>query len=208
VTQLKFLKTLTCLGLTACLPGLALAADPASPYSSLRPGTESKIEAAPTDLDQSLMVRTAAEVVAVDRKARTVTLVLDGRSATIRVGKDVTNLGEIKAGDYLEVTYYEGKQVAILPPGAAEPGTTTDVLQGKDAPVPEVAGKLVTKTAEIVDVDPFKKTVSFRGADGRVREMALGGTDLEHYLKEVKKGDTVQVSFVEAVVLALKPAKR
>jgi hypothetical protein len=205
---MKFRKTLTCLALAACLPGLTLAADPASPYSALRPGTESKIEAAPTDLDRSMLVETVAEVVEVDHKARTVSLRLDGRLATIRVGKDVTNLAEIKPGDFLEVTYYEGKQVAILPPGSAAPGTTTDVLQGKDAPIPEVAGRLVTKTVVVLDVDPFKKTVSFRGADDRVREMALGGTDLEHYLKEVKKGDTVQVSFVEAIVLALKPAKR
>ena len=205
---MKFLKTLACLGLAACVPGLTLAADPAAPYSALRPGTDSKIEAAPTDLDQSMLVETAAEVVEVNQKARMITLKLDGRLATVRVGKDVTNLGEIKAGDYLQVTYYEGKQVSILPPGSAAPGTTTDVLAGKTAPVPEVAGKQITKTAEIVGVDPFKKTVSFRGADNRVREMALGGTDLEHYLKEVKKGDIVQVTFVEAVALALKPAKR
>jgi hypothetical protein len=206
---MKFRNTLICLALAACLPGLTVAADPASPYSSLRPGTESKIEAAPTDMDQSMLVETAAEVAEVDHKGRTVTLkVPDGRLASIRVGKDVTNLGQIKAGDYLEVTYYEGKQVVILPPGAAELGTTKEVLQGKDAPVAGVAGQQIVKTVEILDVDPFKKTVSFRGEDKRVREMALGGTDLEHYLKEVKKGDTVQVSFVEAVALALKPAKR
>jgi hypothetical protein len=205
---MKFLETLTCLGLAVCLPGMTLAADPAAPYSALRPGTESKIEAAPTDMDQNMLVQTAAEVVEVDQKARMLTLKLDGRLASIRVGKDVTNLGEIKAGDYLEVTYYEGKQVAILPPGAAELGTTKEVLQGKDAPVAGVAGQQIVKTVEVLDVDRFKKTVSFRGADNRVREMALGGTDLEHYLKEVKKGDTVQVSFVEAVALALKPVRR
>ena len=206
---MNFLKTMTCLGLAACLPGLTLAADAASPYSALRPGTESKIEAAPTDMDQSMLVETAAEVAEVDLKGRVITLkVPDGRLASIRVGKDVTNLGQIKAGDYLEVSYYEGKQVVILPPGAAALGTTKEVLQGKDAPVAGVAGQQIVKTVEILDVDPFKKTVSFRGEDKRVREMALGGTDLEHYLKEVKKGDTVQVSFVEAVALALKPAKR
>jgi hypothetical protein len=205
---MTFLKTLTCFALAACVPGLTPAADPAAPYSVLRPGTDSKIEAAPTDLDQSMLVETAAEVVEVNQKARMITLKLDGRMATVSVGKDVTNLGEIKAGDYLEVTYYEGKQVSILPPGSVQPGTTTDVLAGKDAPVPEVAGRQITRTAEIVDVDPFKKTVSFRGADNRVREMALGGTDLEHYLTKLKKGDTVQVTFVEAVALALKPAKR
>jgi len=205
---MTFRNTLICICLSAGLPGLAGAADPASPYSALRPGTESTIEAPPTDMDQSLMVKTAAEVVEVDQKARMLTLRLDGRLASIRVGKDVTNLGEVKPGDWLEVTYYEGKQVAILPPGAAQPGTTTDVMQGKDAPIPEVAARQVVKTVVILDVDPFKKTVSFRDAEGRVREMALGGTDLEHYLREVKKGDTVQVSFVEAVALALKPVKR
>lgn len=209
---MKFLKMLSCLGLAACLPAVGLAADPANPalpYSSLRPGTESKIEAAPTDLDQSMLVKTAAEVVEVNHKGRTVTLkVPDGRLATLRVGKEVTNLSEIKPGDMLEVTYYEGKQVIIQPPGAVAVGTTQEVLQGKNAPVAGVAAQQITATAEILDVDPFKKTVSFRGADKRVREMALGGTDLEHYLKDVKKGDMVQVSFVEALALDLKPVRR
>lgn len=201
-------NTLIFIGLTAALHGLTLAAEPSSPYSGLRPGTDSVIEPAPTDIDRSMLVETAAAVVEVDHKARMVTLNIDGHLATLRVGKDVTNLGEIKAGDYLEVTYFEGKQVSILPPGAADPGTTTDVMAGKDAPVPEVAGRQVTKTAVVLDVDQFKKTVSFWGADNRVREVALGGTDLEHYLHEVKKGDTVQLTFVQAVALALKPAKR
>jgi hypothetical protein len=206
---MKFLKTLTCLGLAACLPGMTLAADPAAPYSALRPGTESKIETAPTDIDKSMLVETVAEVVEVDYRGRTITIkVPDGRLAAIRIGKDVTNLDQVKPGDYLEVTYYEGKQLAILPPGAASPGTTQEVLQGKSAPVPGVAGRHIVKTAEILDVDPFKKTVSFRGEDKRVREVALGGTDLEHYLTDLKKGDTVQLSFVEAVAVALKPAKR
>jgi hypothetical protein len=206
---MKRAMTLISLALAAGLPGLGLGADPASPYSALRPGTDSKIEAAPTDLDQSLLVETVAEVVDIDRKGRMISLKLpDGRLVAIRVGKEVTNLDQVKAGDLLEVTYYEGKDVVLLPPGAAKPGTTTEVLQGKDAPVPGVAGQQVTKTVEVLDVDPFKKTVSFRGQDNQVREMALGGTDLEHYLNEVKKGDTVQVSFVEAVALVLKPAKR
>jgi hypothetical protein len=57
-------------------------------------------------------------------------------------------------------------------------------------------------------VDRCKGTVSFRGQDNRVREMSLHGTDLEHDLAEVRKGDTVQVSFVQAVALTLRPAAR
>jgi len=203
---MTFLKTLTSLALAAWIPGLSLAAD--GPFSAERPGTASNIEAAPTDMDQSMVVETAAEVVDVDHKGRVVTIKGDGRIAALKVGKDVTNLHDIKPGDFLEITYYEGKQVSILPPGSAKPGTTTEVMQGNKAPVPGVAGKEIISTAEILDVDKFKKTVTFRGPKGKVREMALGGTDLEHYLNEVKKGDIVQVSHVEAVALALRPVKR
>ena len=210
---MKFLNTLTCLALAACVPGLTLAADPgldpSHPYSALRPGTDSKIESAPTDLDQSMLVETAAEVVATNLKDRTVTLkIADDRLATIRVGKDVTNLGEIKPGDMLEVTYYEGKQVILLPPGSESPGITREVMEGKDAPVAGVAGQQITKTGEIIDVDVFKKTVTFRDDKNRIREMSLGDSNLEPYLHELKKGDTVQVSFVEAVALVLTPVKK
>jgi hypothetical protein len=206
---MKPAMTLISLVLAAGLPSLSVAVDSAPPFSALRPGTDSKIEAAPTDLDQSLLVEAAAEVVHVDYKSRMIGLKLaDGSLATIRVGKEVTNLDRIKAGDLIEVTYYEGKDVAILPPGAAKPGTSSEVLQGKDAPVPGVVSQQIVKTVEILDVDLYKGTVSFRGQDNRVREMSLHGTDLEHYLSEVRKGDTVQVSFVQAVALTLRPATR
>jgi hypothetical protein len=79
-------------------------------------------------------------------------------------------------------------------------------MTGTDAPVPGVAGQQVTKTVEILDVDRYKGTVSFRGQDDRVREMSLRGTDMEPYLDVVQKGDTVQVSYVKAMALRLRPA--
>jgi hypothetical protein len=206
---MRFVQTLTGLALVACIPASSLAADPSGDYSSLRPGTETKIEAAPTDLDQSMLVQMAAEVVETSLPSRTVTLKIpDGRLATLRVGKDVTNLGEIKPGDLLEVTYYVGKQVILMPPGSEAPGTTKEVMEGKNAPIDGVVGQQILRTVTILDVDRFKKTVTFRDANDQVREMALGGTNLEDYLDQVKKGDTVQVSFVEALALALKPVDK
>lgn len=206
-------KTLLCLSLLAFLPGLAgadtPAANPAGPYSSLRPGTDSKIEAAPTDIDKAALVETAVEVIEIDHKRRLITVrSVDGRLFDLAIGAEVTNLGAIKPGDFLEVTYYVGKAVSILPPGAAKPGIEKEVLQGDKAPVPGVAGVEITRTGKIVSVDKFKKTVTFIGADNKVHEMALGGTEHEHFLGELKKDDVVQVSFVEAVALTLKPSKR
>lgn len=206
-------KTLLCLSLLAFLPGLAgadtPAANPAGPYSSLRPGTDSKIEAAPTDIDKAALVETAVEVIEIDHKRRLITVrSVDGRLFDLAIGAEVTNLGAIKPGDFLEVTYYVGKAVSILPPGAAKPGIEKEVLQGDKAPVPGVAGVEITRTGKIVSVDKFKKTITFIGADNKVHEMALGGTEHEHFLGELKKDDVVQVSFVEAVALSLKPAKR
>lgn len=206
-------KTLLCLSLLAFLPGLAgadtPAANPAGPYSSLRPGTDSKIEAAPTDIDKAALVETAVEVIEIDHKRRLITVrSVDGRLFDLAIGAEVTNLGAIKPGDFLEVTYYVGKAVSILPPGAAKPGIEKEVLQGDKAPVPGVAGVEITRTGKIVSVDKFKKTITFIGADNKVHEMALGGTEHEHFLGELKKDDVVQVSFVEAVALTLKPSKR
>ncbi len=206
-------KTAFRLALLACLPGLALAANPAAapsgPYSSLRPGTESTIETAPTDIDKATLVETSVEVIEIDQKRRLVTVrSKDGRMFDLKIGDDVTNLGTVKPGDFLEVTYYVGKALAILPPDSAEPGIEKEVMQGDKAPVPGVAGKQITRTGKVISVDKFKKTVTFIGADNKVREMALGGTDLEHYLNELKKDDVVQVAFVEAVALTLKPASR
>ena len=129
-------KTLLCLSLLAFLPGLAgadtPAANPAGPYSSLRPGTDSKIEAAPTDIDKAALVETAVEVIEIDHKRRLITVrSVDGRLFDLAIGAEVTNLGAIKPGDFLEVTYYVGKAVSILPPRCGKAGDREGGLAGR-----------------------------------------------------------------------------
>ena len=60
----------------------------------------------------------------------------------------------------------------------------------------------------MVFVDPYQKFISFRSPDRGLRKISLKETpELQHYLKELKKGDIVQVTYSEALAVSLEPAE-
>ena len=67
-------------------------------------------------------------------------------------------------------------------------------------------GVKMTRRAEVVFVDPYQKFISFRSPDRGLRKISLKGTNLEHYLNELKKGDIVEVTYTEALAISLQPA--
>jgi translation elongation factor P/translation initiation factor 5A len=66
---------------------------------------------------------------------------------------------------------------------------------------------VVTTTVEIVWVDPYRKTISFRAPDKGYRTVSVKDSHLEHYLKELKEGDVVEVVSTESIAIAVEPAK-
>jgi translation elongation factor P/translation initiation factor 5A len=69
------------------------------------------------------------------------------------------------------------------------------------------AEAVVTTTVEIAEVDPYKKTISFRSPDKGYRTVSVKDSHLEHYLKELKAGDVVEVVSTESMAIAVEPAK-
>jgi hypothetical protein len=57
-----------------------------------------------------------------------------------------------------------------------------------------------------MEVDPYKKTISFRSPDKGYRTVTVKDSHLAHYLKELKKGDVVQAVTTESVAIAVTPA--
>ena len=159
-----------------------------------------------------MLIEATATVEAIDMDNRLVTIKgPEGRLTTIRAGEEVKNLPQVKVGDKVNISYYEGTALKIFPPGKEQPELGTEVEGGAVTAAPGekpagIAGSVTTTTVEIMEVDPYKKTISFRSPDKGYRTVSVKDSHLEHYLKELKKGDVVQAVTTESVAIAVTPA--
>jgi len=165
-----------------------------------------EMESAPAALGGAVLVETSATVESVDHATRYVTLKgPEGNMVTVQAGPEVKNLDKVKAGDQVNVKYYQAMAVDVVTPGA-ETGTTTKRVTAEPGMAPAGAvARQQHRTVEILVVDPYKKAIAFRDEQGRWREVHLDRPELQHYLKDLKEGDTVEVTFTEALAVAVEP---
>ena len=198
----KRLQTLfICLGMSMALP--AAAQDAMDEAADLRPQAE--MEAPPVALGQDLLVESTSTVEEVNSKDRLITLKdADGDMVTVKAGEEVRNFDQISKGDQVTVTYYQSTAVDVIAPGT-RPKTEVGAAMARAEKGEKPAGKLVSqvrKTVKIISVDPYKKAISFRDESGW-REVSMNRPELEHYLEELKDGDTVEVIFTEAIAVSV-----
>jgi translation elongation factor P/translation initiation factor 5A len=198
--------------LALSLPATVLAAGLEEEMQKMPPGTE-HLYPTPQQIDTGMLIEATATVEAVDMDNRLVTIKgPDGRLTTIRAGEEVKNLSQVKVGDKVNIKYYEGTALNIHKPGKETPelGTTVTGSMSRTAPLgAKPAGEaeaVVTTTVEIAEVDPYKKTISFRSPDKGYRTVSVKDSHLEHYLKELKAGDVVEVVSTESMAIAVEPA--
>ena len=199
--------------LAVSLPAAVFAAGLEEEMHKMPEGT-THLYPTPEQIDTGMLIEATATVEAVDMANRLVTLKgPDGRQVTIKAGEEVKNLPQVKVGDKVNIKYYEGTALNIHKPGEEQPDLGTTVTGGMSRTAPlgaKPAGKaeaVVTTTVEIAEVDPYKKTISFRSPDKGYRTVSVKDSHLEHYLKELKAGDVVEVVSTESMAIAVEPAK-
>jgi hypothetical protein len=152
-----------------------------------------------------------AKVTAIDAANRTLTLQRsNGKTVTIDAGKEIKNFDQIKVGDTVRARYTAALALELKKDAQAM-GHATEETVAASAPAGSkpgaVVGRKVTVMTEVTAVDEAKKRVTVRGPAGN--EWDLNVQDPEQ-LKNIKKGDHVQVTYVEALAIAVKetpPAK-
>jgi hypothetical protein len=145
---------------------------------------------------------------AIDAATRAVTLKgPQGREFTVTAGQEVKNFAQMKVGDQVNVEYVEALTIE-LKKGSSAPIARTEQAGAAAAKPGErpagMAGRQVTITAEVVDVNPKTQVVTLRGPQ---RTVELKVSDPEQF-KRVAKGDRVEATYTEAVAIAVEPAKK
>jgi hypothetical protein len=169
--------------------------------------------APPVGINSATLIEATATVTAVDMERHLVTIQgPQGNSAVIQVTDQVKNLPQVKIGDVVDIQYYRSAIAELV---KVDENTTLDTtVSGAKATRPEgekpggAIGLQVKRRAEVMFVDPFQKFITFLSPDRGLRKISLENSpELQHYLKELKKGDIVEVTYTEALAISLQPAK-
>jgi hypothetical protein len=155
------------------------------------------------------VVEASATIEAIDPANRLLSLRGPGGAATIQAGPEVKNFDQIRVGDEVKVTYTAALGAAITK-SKATPTTTYDaaaVAAPIGAKPAGAVGQSVTTTVQIESVDTSFDAVTFKRPDGFVRTIAVSSPEGKKFIRTLKKGDMVDVTYTEALAISVVPAK-
>ena len=186
------------IGIAAGVLAGALAAAPARANQTAMP------EKGPT------AERTTHETMVVTGIDRTNRLVLlqnaEGEKRTVEAPPEMKSFDTLKAGDRVDVDYYESIAVSFLPPGSkpAMSRRSSGIRMGEGGGAS--AGRETTIAAEIVSVDVPNNRVTFKGPKGQMRTVTAYDPVVQKKLPSLKPGQVVQFTYTEAIAASIRPA--
>jgi hypothetical protein len=150
-----------------------------------------------------------ATVQTIDPATREVSLRGPKGSFSVVVGPEVKNLDKVQVGDKVVVSYYEGvaAQMAKGATKATDPAESNFKTPGQsDARPGGGRGASVTTRVIIEDVDTETNTVAFKRSDGSVHIIAVKSPKMQQFIRTLKRGDAVDVTYTESVAVNVVPS--
>ena len=179
-----------------------------SPVALAQKPMEVKNAGVPGIAEGHRLVKVTAEVTAVDKEARTVTLKgKKGQVETIKVGEKVKRFDEVAVGDTLVVEYEEG--LALEFQAADEKSQPLDVAvvggrAGQDQAPGGAVASAMTATVTVTAIDLQHRMVVFQGPQGQYHQVKAGKNVM---LDRLKVGDRLFATYTQAVAVNLEKAK-
>ena len=152
------------------------------------------------------VVEARATVTAVDLPQRVVTLRDErGDELVVEATDEVRNLDQVKVGDEVVVSYTEAVAWQVKRAREGAPGVSTEEAVTRAKPGDKPGGRVgqsVTVTATITAIDMANDTVTLTGPGGR--SQTIKARDPAN-LRKVQVGDLVDITYTEAVAIAVRP---
>ena len=169
---------------------------------------EAVVASSPGKAAAAAAVEMKATITGLDKATRTVTVKgPQGRVVDVVAGDEVKNFDQIRVGDNVVLRYVEALTLELRKT-RAKPSRDDQEAVARTAPGERpgaAAARQVTVLADVVAVDPEKKTISLKGPRGNVVKLDVKNPD---HFKVVKKGDQVEAVYTEALALAVTPADK
>jgi hypothetical protein len=199
----------TMIGIAACMVALTACSESQHAARPETPAAQPAAKASDTVLAGNIGEETAtatATVQSVNMKTRHVVLKgEDGKEFTIVASPEVRNLAQVKKGDVLRVTYKESMAYEVSKPGkkpGVAAGTAVHRAELGQKPAADVANTVTVRTT-IAAIDKAKSQVTLRGPDGKTDTVKVRDPSK---LDVVSVGDVVDITYTEALALAVEPA--
>jgi hypothetical protein len=159
----------------------------------------------------STLTRTTATVTAIDAARREVTIQGDRGPLTVQVSPDVKNFQNLKVGDRVNVSYYQGIAAQMVKGGTKVTDPAVSTFRQGNSPGPGltpsgVVGASATVTVKIQDVNLPTNTVAFTQSDGTTHIVQVKSPEMQQFIRGLKRGDTVQVTFTDSLAVEVLPA--
>ena len=151
-----------------------------------------------------------ATVESVDQKDRTVLLSgPKGDLLTVKAGPEVRNLAQVKPGDRVIIRYHESLAVQMAPPTTATPPVQTTTRQ-TTAPLGQrpagTQAEVTRARVTITSVDRAHNRVSFVGPARIERTAQVEDPEMRRFLRTLKPGDQVELTYTDALAFSVEPA--
>ena len=162
----------------------------------------------PSGREQRL-VEQRALITGVDQQRRLLALEGDdGGIAVLPVAEEFRDFDKLRVGDPVVVSYTEAIAWQVKPADKGAPGVSARETLSNPKPGEAPGGAIeraITITATITAFDVARGTVTLTGPQGRSQTVkAHNPADLEH----IRVGDLVDITYSEAVALAVRPAAK
>jgi hypothetical protein len=152
-------------------------------------------------------VEVTATVTKINHKTREVTVkAADGREASFVADAAVQNLDQVQKGDVVTATYTEALAYEVRKGGKPDATVTTAAAGAPMGAKPAGAiGQNTMVTVLVTAIDAKAPSITFKGPEGKTQTFKVKSADR---LQGVKVGDTVDISYTEAIALKVDKAPK
>lgn len=183
----------------------ALAFLPYVASNAAEPANSTAEPPKPVTVEGSVTVKAKIESVDVAKRLITVRDP-NGELVELEVAPEVRNLAQVHAGDTMNVVYYRAIGAEFKKPGTGVQGVQQDAVAARAAEGQKPAGGVgqqVKATVKIESVDAAKNMVTFTGPKGVKQTVAVKDPKAQAFIKQLKPGDEVEVTYTEALAISV-----
>lgn len=191
--------------------GLAACASESSKTTTAAPAASASTAPTRERVELSAELTATAQVVALEKATREVTLRgEDGRLIDVVAGDAVRNFDQIAVGDSLKVRYQQSLSASRLPPNSSGPAAGAEVIAARAKPGSKPGGGVgatVSLRVKIASIDTARGIVVFTLPSGELVAHEIATPEGLSFVKGLKVGDLVQIDYREALALSVESIK-
>lgn len=173
-----------------------------------QPQTSIDVTKGPEKTTASGTTTVTATIVAIEPATRTVTLKdKSGKVMQLQVGDETRNFDQLAVGDTVTTVYTKAISVSLVKTGGPRSGTQRLIQEraASGAKPGGTIGREVTVMADVVSVDQRANAITVKGPSGADVDLIVENPD---QLKNIRKGDHIEVMYTEAVAISVTPGSK